>query len=166
MNSRLTLQTTLIASVLSIVCATAILAQPKVSVTKFTWLVGSWKGTAANKPFYEAWRKTSANKLTQYGIKITGKDTVVSEIGAITISETKTVYGDEQHTWSLSELTNDKMVFMNAQINFPKTITWQKMPNGHWYCLLAATTQKIEYDIVRLPALDAVVDKWINVNRK
>ena len=131
-----------------------------------SWLIGSWKGIASNTPFYEAWRKTDAHHLTQYGIKITENDTTISIIGKITIQDDKATYGDQQYQWSLSELTATQMIFSNSQLRFPTTITWRKMPNGHWYCLLNNATQKIEYDIQRVPGLDAVVDKWIETNKK
>lgn len=141
-------------------------AQEKPSLPKMSWLVGSWKGVAGNKPFYEAWRKTSPHELRQYGIKITQSDTTVSEIGKIVIAGEKATYGDEQNSWTLNSLTNEEMIFVNPQIQFPNTISWKKLPNGHWYCLLKTNDQKIEYDIEQFPALNKVVDRWIKMNKK
>jgi hypothetical protein len=141
-------------------------AQEKPSLAKMTWLVGSWKGMASGTPFYEAWRKVGANELRQYGIKITQTDTTISESGKILIAGDKATYGDDQHSWTLNSLTSEEMVFVNPQISFPRTITWKKMPNDHWYCLLKTDDQKIEYDIVKMPELDKVVDRWIKVNKK
>jgi hypothetical protein len=136
-------------------------AQEQPSITKMSWLVGSWKGMAGNEPFYEAWRKASPTELRQYGIKITKNDTTISQIGKIQIAGEKATYGDERNSWALNSLTNDQMIFVNPKISFPNTITWKKMPNGHWYCLLNTNEQKIEYDIVQLPSLDKTVDRWI-----
>jgi hypothetical protein len=148
------------------VWTTELHAQARADLKKMTWLVGSWKGLASNQPFYEAWRQSSATQLTQYGIKINSTDTVVSEIGKIEIKGNMATYGDEQHSWTLAHLTNDEMTFSNDKINFPNVITWRRMQDGHWYCLLKNQTQKAEYDIKPAPALDAAVDRWIVKNKK
>ncbi len=140
--------------------------QTKPSMEKMQWLVGSWKGMAGGAPFYEAWRKAGSNELRQYGVKISGADTTVSEIGKIVIKEGKAVFGDEQHSWNLNTLTASEMTFVNPQIRFPDTILWRRMENGHWYCLLKNNDQKIEYDIEPLPALNKVVDRWIKTKEK
>ena len=157
---------TLVLIVLLQILAMATYGQEKPSIKKMSWLVGNWKGMASGQPFYEAWRQVGASELRQYGIKITPADTTISEIGKIQIAGDSITYGDGQMSWTLDNMSTEEMVFVNRKINFPRTIVWKKMANGHWYCLLKTDEQKIEYDIEQFPALAKAVDRWIKINKK
>ena len=135
---------------------------PKEDFNKMKWLIGSWKGVANNRPFYEAWRRVNDSVYVNFSIEIKNGDTVVSE-GSPIYRELGSVYlGQSPARWKLTRLTDDEMVFENDTLKFSNKIIWHHTLIDHWYTELVNPDNRIaKYDIIRMPELDAVVDRFI-----
>ena len=126
-----------------------------------TWLTGSWQGTYKGKPFYEAWQKATPNILVNFSIEIKGKDTVIKEETAILITDSNVLLGKKPAQWTLKRITTNEMVFENDTLKFSNQIIWLHTDDDHWFTILQNPKSTVQYDMIRVPELEAVVDRFI-----
>lgn len=134
-------------------------------MNKMNWLVGSWKGMASNKPFYEAWRKVNDSVMVNFSIEIKEKDTVVKESDGLFLKGSNAFLGNKPSQWKLTRLTTNEIVLENDTLKFSNRIIWLHTVDDHWFTILQHPRQTVYYDIIRLPALDAVVDRFIEKSK-
>ena len=133
---------------------------------KMNWLVGSWKGMHNGTPFYEAWRKVNDNILANFNIEIKGKDTLVKESGAIVIKDGKAAYINEPNQWTVVRINDKEIVLEMPAPKFHNRIIWMHTSDGHWLTLIQQQKSTLHYNIVRMPELEGVVDRFIASAKK
>jgi hypothetical protein len=131
-------------------------------IEKAKWLVGSWKGTYNKGPFYEAWRIHN-NVLVNFTIEIKNGDTSVIEQTAIRANENKIVFG-KKGDWLLKRITGNEIVLENDTAKYSNRIIFLHLDNDHWFTVLENPGSTIYYDMEKIPALDAVVDRFLRKN--
>jgi hypothetical protein len=131
------------------------------SFKKMEWLIGSWKGMAGANPFYEAWRKVNDTLIANYGIQIKGSDTIITQGSPINVHSGGIYLGMKDSTnWKLTQLADSLIIFQNDTLRFSNVITWRLTPEGHWFTTLKHPRRSVDYDILRFPALDRLVDAY------
>ncbi len=129
---------------------------------KMQWLVGCWKGEYGNKPFYEAWRKLNDTLLMNYSIEISGTDTLVKAGSPLNVHSGNIYLGAKDSVnWMLSAVTEKEIILKNDTLKYSNVITWRNTTDGHWYTILKDAKNTVTYDLVRMPELDVVVDRFI-----
>ena len=128
---------------------------------RMKWLVGSWRGMHNGKPFYEAWRQANKNVFVNFSIEINGTDTIVKEETAILINNRETTFGSLPTQWKLERLTPNEMMFENDSLKYSNHIIWLHTIDDHWFTILQNPKSTVYYDMVRILALEAVVDRFI-----
>ena len=131
------------------------------SVNRMKWLIGSWKGMHNGKPFYEAWRQADKNILVNFSIEIKGTDTIVKEETAIFINNNETTLGKLPTQWKLKRLTSNEMMFENDSLKYSNRIIWLHTSDDHWFTILQNPRSTVYYDMVKMPQLEAVVNRFI-----
>lgn len=149
-----------------VLLALQVTAQNKNEIQNMHWLVGSWQGMHKDKPFYEAWRKASDNVLVNFSIEIKGNDTLVKEEGAIVIKNDKVLLGKAPTQWILKRSMNNELVFENDSLKFSNRIIWLHTKNDHWFTILQHPKSTVYFDMVKVPALDVIVDRFIAQSRQ
>jgi hypothetical protein len=125
------------------------------------WLIGSWKGMHNGKPFYEAWRQADKNILVNFSIEINGADTTVKEETAIIINDTQTTFGKSPTQWKLKRLTPNEIMFENDTLKYSNRIIWLHTLDDHWFTILQNPKSTVYYDMIKMPELEAVVNRFI-----
>lgn len=134
-------------------------------IPKLLWLEGSWKGMHQGKPFYEAWRKANDSTLHNFSIEIKGTDTLVKEAGRIVLKGSDIWFSDGTAAWKLRRLNAAEMVFENDTLRYSNRIIWFRTSDDHWLTLLQHPRATQHYDIVRIPELEAVVNRFLAQKR-
>ena len=132
-------------------------------ISKMEWLVGSWKGMDNNKPFYEAWKKANDSVLVNFSIEISNGDTVIKEQSAIIKKDTSVILGKR---WTLKRVTGNEIMFENDTMKFSNRIIWLHTKEDHWFTILQHPGSTAYYDMVKVPQLDRLVDKFIEEKKK
>ena len=132
-------------------------------ISKMEWLVGSWKGHDNNKPFYEAWRKTNDGTLENFSIDISNSDTVIKEQTTIIGNDTSAILSKR---WLLKRLTGNEIMFENDTMSFSNRIIWLHTKEDHWFTILQHPKSTAYYDMIKIPELDILVDKFIEQKKK
>jgi hypothetical protein len=125
------------------------------------WLVGSWKGMAGNDAFYEAWRRVNDSVYVNFSIEFKNGDTVVREGSPIHIMKGEIFLGVPPTYWKLTKLKVDEIKFENDTLKFSNKILWQHTKDDHWFTELKHPKTTVTYDLIRMPELDGVVDRFI-----
>ena len=141
-------------------CAVNSNAQTDSSIIKMKWLEGSWQGDYKGKPFYEAWRMYNG-MLVNFSIEINGNDTLVKDDGAIHVRDGNIMLGKNPTFWKLKRQTSNELMFENDSIKYSNRIIWMHLNNDHWFTILQNPKSTAYYDMVRVPAFDAVVDRYL-----
>jgi hypothetical protein len=124
------------------------------------WLEGSWKGDYNGQPFYEGWRLVN-NELVNFEIKIHGGDTIVSRQNQIKMIDGVLHLGKGPVYWKLKRLTSNEMMFENDTAKYSNRIIWLHLKNDHWFTILQNPKTTAYYDMVRVPELEAHIDKYL-----
>jgi hypothetical protein len=132
-------------------------------ISKMEWLVGSWKGLDNNKPFYEAWRKTNDSTLVNFSIDISNSDTIIKEQTAIISKDASAMLS---RRWLLKRLTGNEIMFENDTTSFSNRIIWLHTKENHWFTILQHPKSTAYYDMIKVPELDILVDKFIEQKKK
>ncbi len=136
------------------------------STNQMHWLIGSWKGMHNGKPFYEAWRQANKNILVNFSIEIKGTDTIVKEETAIFINKNETSLGQLPTIWKLKRLTSNEMMFENDTLKYSNRIIWLHTLDDHWFTILQNPKSTLYYEMVKMPELEAVVNRFILNSKK
>ena len=159
------MKTRLIASIIFLAITSSGDAQNKThSLQKAEWLVGSWQGTYNGQPFYEAWRKLNDATMLNFTIEIKGKDTVINENAIIRVSKNDSFYRTKEASWNLVELGDSVMVLGNDSLKFANRIRWSRSPGDHWIAIIENPKSTISYDLVRIPWMDRLIDKYLETH--
>ncbi|GAA4329098.1 hypothetical protein [Flaviaesturariibacter amylovorans] len=135
------------------------------SLQQMSWLVGSWKGTANKKPFYEAWRFANDSTMVNFSIEVTGTDTLVKESGALRVRGGLLYLGAAPTQWTATRLRAGELVLRNDSLRFSNTIIWLHSPEDHWLTILEHPKSTVFYDMTRDATLDRKVTDWIAQRR-
>jgi hypothetical protein len=111
------------------------------------------------KPFYESWKMFNG-MLVNFSIEITGKDTLVKEGGAIHVRDGHIMMGKDPF-WKLKRQTANELMFENDSLKYSNRIIWMHLDNDHWFTILQNPKSTAYYDMIRIPELDALVDRYL-----
>jgi CubicO group peptidase (beta-lactamase class C family) len=111
---------------------------PKVTVTDFSWLLGTWKHEATNSTTFESWRKLSdktlegeswrVNKATQQ--KVFGEALLLAEMGGEIFYLPKTSDNPMPIAFKLTSSNANEVVFENPKHDFPQKIHYKRNADG------------------------------------
>jgi hypothetical protein len=135
-------------------------AQDSSAYKNLRWLEGSWKGEYNGQPFYEGWRLVN-QEMVNFEFIINGKDTIVSRQNQIKPMDGVLTLGNGPVYWKLKRLTSNEMMFENDTAKYSNRIIWLHLKNDHWFTILQNPKTTAYYDMVRVPELEAWIDRYL-----
>jgi Domain of unknown function (DUF6265) len=120
---------------------------PANEIKKAKWLVGTWENKTSRGSIYENWSKTNQIELAGKSYMIKQKDTIVFENirllqdkdGLFYIPVVKNQNGGLPVKFAATTISKEKIVFENAQHDFPQIISYTKINKDSLVAEIAGT---------------------------
>ena len=133
---------------ISLLSACKVKKEPS-KLAQLEWLLGNWKGTVAEQPFYERWEKVSNTEFKNINYKLTASnDTIPDSRSRLVYTDNKIVYFGDDFSIDASSVTDREVIFENKTRG--EKITFTLNEKNEWVATLEYEKEHVVYTLTKL----------------
>ena len=118
-------------------------------LAQLEWLLGNWKGTVAEQPFYELWEKVSNVEFKNINYKLTASnDTIPDSHSRINFVNDKIIYSGDNFSIDAASVTDREVIFENKDRG--EKITFTLNEKNEWVATLEYEKEHVVYTLTKL----------------